>query len=130
MKWTKKWTKEHTKGQTDVQRRHLSLPAKGVKKKLKKFLFNFCEKNLFERDKQTRTTSSKPLKRLKDDAGTILKKDGPFPASFSLFSSFLQTVNKCSIKVADDWIRTRVLWYRKQPLCQLRHNHFPRRNNF
>ena len=54
-----------------------------------------------------------------------LFKNGPFPASFSLFSSFLQTVNKCSIKVADDWIRTRVLWYHKRPLCQLRHNHFP-----
>ena len=31
---------------------------------------------------------------------------------FNLFSSFLQTVNNnCSIKVADDWIRTRVLWF-------------------
>ena len=35
------------------------------------------------------------------------------------------TVNKCSINVADDWIQTQVLWCRKQPLCQLRHNHFP-----
>ena len=35
------------------------------------------------------------------------------------------TVNKCSIKVANDWIRTRVLWYWKRPLCQLRHNHCP-----
>ena len=43
---------------------------------------------------------------------------------FRLFYKQL-TVNKCSIKVADDWIRTRVLWYRKQPLCQLRHNHCP-----
>ena len=33
--------------------------------------------------------------------------------------------NKCSIKVADDWIRTQVLWYQKRPLCQLRHNHCP-----
>ena len=41
---------------------------------------------------------------------------------FRLFYKQL-TVNKCSIKVADDWIRTRVLWYRKRPLCQLRHNH-------
>ena len=32
-------------------------------------------------------------------------------------------------KVADDWIRTRVLWYRKRPLCQLRHNHFPLAND-
>ena len=31
----------------------------------------------------------------------------------------------CSIKVVDGWIRTRVLCYRKRPLCQLRHNHCP-----
>ena len=43
---------------------------------------------------------------------------------FRLFYKQL-TVNKCSIKVADDWIRTRVLWYWKRPLCQLRHNHCP-----
>ena len=43
---------------------------------------------------------------------------------FCLFYKQL-TVNKCSIKVADDWIRTWVLWYRKRPLCQLRHNHCP-----
>ena len=43
---------------------------------------------------------------------------------FRLFYKQL-TVNKCSIKVADDWIRTQVLWCRKRPLCQLRHNHFP-----
>ena len=41
---------------------------------------------------------------------------------FHLFYKQL-TVNKCSIKVVDDWIRTRVLWYQKLPLCQLRHNH-------
>ena len=52
--------------------------------------------------------------------------NGPFPASFLYFSLFYKqlTVTKCSIKVADDWIRTRVLSYRKRPLCQLRHNHF------
>ena len=33
------------------------------------------------------------------------------------------TVNICSIKDADDWIRTRVLWYRKR--YQLCHNHCP-----
>ena len=44
---------------------------------------------------------------------------------FRLFYKQL-TVNKCSIKVADDWIRTRILWYWKRPLCQLRHNHCPR----
>ena len=43
---------------------------------------------------------------------------------FCLFYKQL-TVNKCSIKVADDWIRTQVLWYQKRPLCQLRHNHWP-----
>ena len=43
---------------------------------------------------------------------------------FRLFCKQL-TVNKCSIKVADDWIQTRVLWYWKRPLCQLRHNHCP-----
>ena len=48
----------------------------------------------------------------------------PFFLYFRLFYKQL-TVNKCSIKVADDWIRTRVLWDCKQPLCQLRHNHFP-----
>ena len=43
---------------------------------------------------------------------------------FRLFCKQL-SVNKCSIKVADDWIQTWVLWYRKRPLCQLRHNHYP-----
>ena len=52
-------------------------------------------------------------------------KNGPFPAPFLYFRLFHKqlTVNKCSIKVANDWIRTRVLSYRKRPLCQLRHNH-------
>ena len=52
-----------------------------------------------------------------------LFKNGPFPSSFSfrLFCKQL-TVNKCSIKVADDWFCTWVLWYRKRPLCQLRHS--------
>ena len=49
----------------------------------------------------------------------------PYFLYFGLFYKQL-TVNKCSIKVANDWIRTRVLWYRKQLLCQLRHNHCPR----
>ena len=55
-------------------------------------------------------------------------KNGPFAASFFLYFRLFYkqlTVNKCSIKVADDWIRTRVLWDCKRPLCQLRHNHFP-----
>ena len=47
-----------------------------------------------------------------------------------LFLSFLQAVNSkylCSIKVADDWIQTLVLWYLKRPRCQLCHNHCSRR---
>ena len=47
-------------------------------------------------------------------------KNGPFPVSFSLFSSLLQTVNSCSVTVAHDWIRTRILWYQSQPCC---HSH-------
>ena len=43
---------------------------------------------------------------------------------FRLFYKQL-TVNKCSIKVADDCIQFWVLWYWKQPLCQLLHNHCP-----
>ena len=34
-------------------------------------------------------------------------------------------INKCSINFADDWSRTADLWYRKRPLYQLSHNHFP-----
>ena len=54
-------------------------------------------------------------------------KNGPFPASFSFsFRLFYKqlTAIKCSIKVSNDWIRTRYR-YRKRPLCQLRHNHCP-----
>ena len=50
----------------------------------------------------------------------------PFSASFSLFSSFQQLiVNMLIIKLANDWIGTTDLWYRKRPLCQLSHNHCP-----
>ena len=58
---------------------------------------------------------------------TFFKKNGPFPASFSFFRlSYTQfTVNKCSIKVAYEWIPTWVLSYQKRPLCQLRHIHCP-----
>ena len=38
------------------------------------------------------------------------------------FSIWL-TVNKCSINLTNDWIRTADLWYWKQPLCQLSQNH-------
>ena len=54
----------------------------------------------------------------------FLKNGHSRPLFFVFFYKQL-TENNCSIKVADDWIRTRVLWYRKRPLCQLRHNHFP-----
>ena len=40
---------------------------------------------------------------------------------FCLFYNQL-AVNNCPIKVADDWIRTRVLWYLKRPCCPLCHN--------
>ena len=53
---------------------------------------------------------------------------GLFFHIFHLFYKHL-TVIKCSIKVADDWIQTRVLWYHRQPLCQLHHNHCPNHNS-
>ena len=37
----------------------------------------------------------------------------------------MRLTNKCSINFADDWIRTADLWYQKQPLYQLSHNHCP-----
>ena len=43
---------------------------------------------------------------------------------FRLFCKQLP-VDNCSIKVASDWFRTRVFWIRKQPRCQLCHNHCP-----
>ena len=48
--------------------------------------------------------------------------------SRSLFCLFYKqlTVNMF-IKCCRGWIRTLVLWYRKRPLCQLRHNHCPQR---
>ena len=52
-------------------------------------------------------------------------KNGPFRPLFLYFCLFYKqlTVNICSIKVANCWIRTRALRYRKRPLYQLRHNH-------
>ena len=47
---------------------------------------------------------------------------------FPLFTS-LQQLRKIKemffLKIADCWIRTRVPWCRKRPLCQLFHNHCP-----
>ena len=56
------------------------------------------------------------------------------PRSWPLFLYFRVfykqfTVNMF-IKVADDWVRTRVLWYRKRTLCQLCHNHCQWTQNF
>ena len=50
---------------------------------------------------------------------------------FRLFNTQL-TVNKSSIykKIANDWIRTADLWYLKQPLYQLSHNHCPNEELF
>ena len=46
---------------------------------------------------------------------------------FFIFVFTIQfTVNKCSIKFANDWIRTADLWYWKQLLYQLCHNHCPK----
>ena len=47
---------------------------------------------------------------------------GHFIIYFRLFYNKL-TVNNCSIKVANDWIRTRVVWFWKRPRYQLCHNH-------
>ena len=35
-----------------------------------------------------------------------------------------------NINFADDWIQTTDLWYWKQPIYQLSHNHFTIINNF
>ena len=51
--------------------------------------------------------------------------NGPFPASFSFCLFHQQLTVNCSIKVADDWIRTRVLSL--QFKCYL--NQFNRLNN-
>ena len=58
-----------------------------------------------------------------------IKKNGPFTASFSLCSSFLD----CNWQIitfedffADARIRTADLWCQKRPLCQLRYNHCPK----
>ena len=45
---------------------------------------------------------------------------------FFIFVFSIQlTVNKCSIKFPDDWIRTSDFWYQKQTLYQLTQNHYP-----
>ena len=42
-----------------------------------------------------------------------------------VFSTKKLTEHKCPIKVANDWIQTRGLWYQKRPRYQLCHNHCP-----
>ena len=51
----------------------------------------------------------------------------PFPVFFSLFSSFQYCLLKQLIvnNIAEDWIWTADVWYRKQLLYQLRHNLYP-----
>ena len=49
----------------------------------------------------------------------------PFPASFYFSLFYKQSTINCSIKVADDWIRTRVLLYWKRLRCQVYHNPLP-----
>ena len=51
----------------------------------------------------------------------ICIENGPFPTSFSLFSSLYYSW--WEIKFVNDWIRTADLWYWRRPLYQLRHNH-------
>ena len=52
---------------------------------------------------------------------------GHFRPLFPLFLTFQQFINFIK-NFADDWIRTRDLWYLKRPLCQLSHNHFQTRD--
>ena len=57
--------------------------------------------------------------------GCFLK--GPFSASFSLFRLF-NTVDRkqmFNINIANDWIQTADLWYQKELLYELSHNHCP-----
>ena len=62
----------------------------------------------------------------------ILLKVGhsrPLFIYFCLFNTVdSKQVNIFNINFADDWIWTADLWYWKQPLYQLSHNHFPNRH--
>ena len=54
----------------------------------------------------------------------LFLKNGPFSASFTLFSSFQYSWQyKVNINFANDWIWTVDFWCRKRLLYQLRHNH-------
>ena len=73
----------------------------------------FLEQGISEKSKQRREF--------------FYNKIQPFPASFFfmfvLSTEFFNTA--VSKNIADDWIRTADLWYRKQRLYLLRHNHCP-----
>ena len=61
----------------------------------------------------------------KTNQAVLVFLNGPFPASFSLFSSclFNRVDSKCSLyNFSDEWIRTAGLWNRKRPLYKLSHN--------
>ena len=45
-------------------------------------------------------------------------------SSFAIRAS-KETFISVYVKIADGWIRTRVLWYRKRPHCQMFHIHEP-----
>ena len=62
----------------------------------------------------------------------LFLKNGPFPASFSLFSSFhyLWQLSMFNKNFVDDRIRTADLWFRTQLLYQLSHKHCPVLYNF
>ena len=61
------------------------------------------------------------------NAVAIFKKVGYSRPLFIYFSLFNAVYSKkiFDINFADDWSRTLDLWYRKRPLYQLSHNHFP-----
>ena len=59
---------------------------------------------------------------------SVTLKNGPFPASFFLYFRLFNIVDRkqmFNLIFADGWIRTVDLWYRKQLLYQLSHNHCP-----
>ena len=57
-------------------------------------------------------------------AATSNVKNWPVPAYFYFRQFYKKLAVNCSIKVSDDWIRTRVLWHGRRLRCQLCHNNF------
>ena len=70
--------------------------------------------------RSTRKRRSKKVNNLKV---FIWLFPAPFFLYFRLFDKVINTVDRN--KITDGWIRTTVLWYWKQALYQLRHNHCP-----